>query len=154
MNLKQKTSLFVALSIVALLVVYVGFSSYYVRAQETVLLDERTNAARAIAQEFTEFFSRGVERLQTVANLPGLVYSLETIDENREGKQIPAWGTLHYLFYESDVFDSVYLVNANGKVLWSEPPALDLIDTHFEKFDEIVKKIGRTPTDVRFITSQ
>src|SRR5215475_6844011 len=123
MNLKQKTSLFVALSLVALLAVYVGFSTYYVRAQEKVLLDERTTAAQAMAQEFTEFFTRGVERLETVATLPGLVYGLQTLDETREGKQLPAWPTLHYLFYQSDVFDSVYLVNANGKVLWSEPPS-------------------------------
>jgi signal transduction histidine kinase/ActR/RegA family two-component response regulator len=153
LNLKQKTFLFVAMSVVALLAVYIGFSSYYVRAQERALLDERTTSAQATAQEFTEFFTRGVERLETVATLPGLVYGLQTLDETREGKQLPAWPTLHYLFYQSDVFDSVYLVNANGKVLWSEPPSQELIETHFDKFDEIIKKTGKAPTDVSFIVT-
>jgi len=94
-NLKQKTSLFVTLSTAALLAVYVVFSAYYVRAQEKVLLDERVNIARAIAQELTGLFSRGVDRLRTVASLPALVYGLETLEERREGKQIPAWTTLH-----------------------------------------------------------
>ena len=35
MNLKQKTFLFVSVSIVALLAVYIGFSSYYVRATDS-----------------------------------------------------------------------------------------------------------------------
>jgi signal transduction histidine kinase/ActR/RegA family two-component response regulator len=153
-NLKQKTILFVSISIVALLAVYIGFSIYYVRTQEQVLLDERTNAAQAIAQEFTEFFTRGVDRLKLVANLPGLVYGLQTLEAQREGKQIPTWTTLHYIFYESDVFNSVYLLNGSGKVLWSEPPDLDLLDTQFEKFAEIVKKVGNAPQDVGFVVTQ
>jgi len=153
-NLKQKTILFVSISIVALLVVYIGFSIYYVRTQEQVLLDERTNAAHAIAQEFTEFFTRGVDRLKLVANLPGLVYGLQTLEAQREGKQIPTWTTLHYIFYESDVFNSVYLLNGSGKVLWSEPPDLDLLDTQFEKFGEIVKTLGNAPQDVGFVVTQ
>jgi hypothetical protein len=150
-NLKQKTFLFVTVSIGALLVVYIGLSSYYVRTQEKVLLAERTNAAQATAQELTGFFSRGVDRLRTVAALPALVYGLQTIEERKEGKQIPAWTTLHYLFFESDVFDSVYLVNSGGKVLWSEPPDKDLIESNFQRFDEIVKKIGDGPADVVFL---
>jgi HAMP domain-containing protein len=149
-NLKQKTFLFVTVSIVALLVVYIGFSTYYVRAQEKVLLDERVSVAQAISQELTGFFTRGVNRLQTVAALPALVYGLRTLEERREGKQITAWTTLHYLFYESDVFTSVYLINGTGKILWSEPPDRDLIETQFEKFNEIVTKLGSTPADVAF----
>jgi signal transduction histidine kinase/ActR/RegA family two-component response regulator len=153
-NLKQKTFLFVTVSIVALLVVYVGFSSYYVRTQEKLLLDERLSVAQAIAQELSGFFVRGLNRLQTVATLPGLVYYLQTLEENREGKQIPAWTTLHYLFYESDVFTSVHLINATGKVLWSEPPDQDLIETQFEKSQEIVRKLENPPADVAFVLSE
>ena len=59
MNLKQKTFLFVTVSVLALLIVYVAFSTYYVRAQEKVLLDERLGTAQSIAQELTGFFARG-----------------------------------------------------------------------------------------------
>src|SRR6185436_3746426 len=58
------------------------------------------------------------------------------------------------LFYESDVFDSVHLIDAKGKVLWSEPSAQERIETQFEKFDEISKKVGTAPTDVSFLTSE
>jgi len=154
MSLKQKTFLFVTVSIGALLIVYVAFSVYYVRAQEKVLLDERVNTAHAIAQEFTGFFSRGVDRLQRVAALPGLVYGLQTLEEKREGKQIANWTTLHYLFYESDVFSSIYLLNASGKILWSEPSDQDLIETRFHRFDEILRSLGRAPSDVGFLLSE
>jgi len=152
-NLKQKTFLFVTVSTAALVGVYIAFSGYYVRAQEKVLLDERVNTAQAIAQEFTSLFTRGVDRLQRVAALPALVYGLQTLEEKREGKQIPAWTTLHYLFYESDVFTRVYLVNATGKVLWSEPPDQDLIESKFQQFDEIVKQLESVPADVVFSLS-
>jgi len=153
-NLKQKTFLFVAVSIVALLVVYIGFSSFYVRTQEKVLLGERTALAQAIAQEFTDFFERGVNRLQTVATLPALVYGLQTLEEKREGKHIPAWISLHYLLYESDVFPSVYLINPAGRILWSEPPNQDLIETQYEPFADITRTLGKAPTDVGFVVSK
>jgi hypothetical protein len=152
-NLKQKTVLFVAVSIVALLGVYIGFSTYYVRTQERVLIAERTGLAQAIAQEFTDFFQRGVDRLQMVASLPALVYGLETLEEKREGKQISAWTTLHYLFYESDVFTGVYLVSESGKILWSEPPDHELIDTPFESFED-VRELGDVQTEVGFVLSE
>ena len=65
-------------------------------------LDDRQSTAQAIGEEFTGFFTRGVERLKLVATLPALVYGLETLEDSREGRQIPTWTTLHYLFYESD----------------------------------------------------
>src|SRR5262249_21343991 len=115
--------------------------------------DDRVNTARAMAQELTGLFTRGVDRLQTVAALPALVYGLETLEEKREGKQIPAWTTLHYLFYQSDVFTSVYLVNAAGKILWSEPPDQDLIETKFERFDDITNRLRSAAADVDFSLS-
>jgi signal transduction histidine kinase/ActR/RegA family two-component response regulator len=153
-NLKQKTFLFVAVSVLALLIVYVAFSTYYVRAQEKVLLDERVGTAQSIAQELTGFFTRGVDRLQAVAALPALVYGLQTLEENKEGKQITAWTTLHYIFYESDVFTSVYLVNASGKVLWSEPSDQDLLESKFQKFDEIKSKLGEPASEAVFLLSE
>ena len=153
MNLKQKTFLFVTVSVLALLIVYVAFSTYYVRAQEKVLLDERLGTAQSIAQELTGFFTRGVDRLQAVAALPALVYGLQTLEENKEGKQITAWTTLHYIFYESEVFTSVYLVNASGKVLWSEPPDQDVLESNFQKFGEIKAKLGEPASEAVFLLS-
>jgi len=153
MNLKQKTFLFVTVSIAALLAVYIGFSSYYLRTQERALNDERVSNARALAQEFSGFFQRGIDRLQTVAALPALVYGFESLEQGREGKQIPTWTTLHYLFYESDVFSSVYMVNGSGKILWTEPPDQDLIETKFQPFDEIMNKLESAPGEVGFLLS-
>jgi len=152
-NLKQKTFLFVSVSITALLAAYIGLSSSYVRSQEKLLLNERAALASAIAEELAGFFDRGVTRLQTVAALPGLVYGLQTLEEKREGKQIPAWATLHYLFYESDVFTKVYLVNASARILWSEPPDQDLIETRFDRFEEILRKLQTTQEETGFLLS-
>jgi len=152
-NLKQKTFLFVSVSITALLAAYIGLSSSYVRSQEKLLLNERAALASAIAEELAGFFDRGVTRLQTVAALPGLVYGLQTLEEKREGKQIPAWATLHYLFYESDVFTKVYLVNASARILWSEPPDQDLIETRFDRFEEILRKLQNTQEETGFLLS-
>jgi hypothetical protein len=152
-NLKQKTFLFVLVSMSALLAVYVVLSSYYVSSQKKALLTERTRTAQRIGEELTEFFTRGLNRLKTVTALPGLVYGLQTLTESNEGKQIPAWTTLHYLFYESDVFREVYLINGEGKVLWSEPPDQDLIESSFDGFDRIVSKLGTPPAEVAFLLS-
>ena len=153
MNLKQKTFLVVFVSIGVLLAIYLVFSNYYVHQQEKVLLDERYNTAQAIGEEITRFFTRGVNRLQTVATLPGLVYGLQTLDEPRQGKQIPAWTTLHYLFYESDVFTGVFLLDSYGKVLWTEPPDQDSLETTYPHFRQIVAKLGEPPADVAFMTA-
>jgi signal transduction histidine kinase/ActR/RegA family two-component response regulator len=152
-NLKQKTFVVVAISIAALLAVYVAFSNLYVQREKKRLLDDRLAAARAIGEEFTRFFTRGADRLQTVTALPALAYGLGTLAEDKEGKQIPAWTTLHYLFYQSDVFDSVYLLNTTGSILWSEPPDQDQIQKPFENFHQILAKLGSPPADVAFLFS-
>src|SRR5207344_3152174 len=52
MNLKQRTFFFVALSVAGLLVIYLGFSNYYVHQQERQFLDGRLETARTVAREF------------------------------------------------------------------------------------------------------
>jgi len=74
MNLKQRTFFFVALCVTGLLVMYLGFSNYYVRQQEKQFLDGRLESTRTVAREFDEFFSRGVARLDMISELPGLAY--------------------------------------------------------------------------------
>lgn len=152
MNLKQKTFFFVALMITGLVCVYALFSIYYVREQENQLLSERLNTAESIGEEFTGLFTRGVDRLRTIAELPGLVYGLQTLEENREGRQIPAWTTLHYLFFQSDVFtDGVYLLDERGRVLWSEPPDVGAIGTVFPVYQKLHAKLDDPATEVGFV---
>ncbi len=153
MSLRQKTFFFVALSVAALIAVYALFSHYYVQQRERQLADERNSAAAAIAEDFSGFFKRGIDRLQTVAALPGLVYGLQTLEESREGLQIPAWTTLHYLFYQSDIFSDVYLLNGTGKVLWCEPPNQDLIETVFPTYEEIAQKLRNPSEDFAFVVA-
>ena len=153
MNLRQKTFLVVAVSMTVLLAVYVVFSNLYVQREQQRVLDDRGSTAKAIGEEFTRFFTRGADRLQTVATLPALVYGLQTLAEDKEGKQIPAWTTLHYLFYQSDVFDRVALLNGDGRILWSEPSEQDKLQTAFAGFDQIVTKLRNQPADVAFLLS-
>jgi signal transduction histidine kinase/ActR/RegA family two-component response regulator len=152
MNLKQKTFAFVALMITGLVFVYAVFSVYYVREQENQFLSERLTTAEAVGEEFTGLFTRGIDRLRTIAELPGLVYGLQTLEENREGRQIPAWTTLHYLFYQSDVFtDGVYLLDEKGRVLWSEPPDVAAIETAFSPYEQLRRKLEDPASEVGFV---
>jgi len=152
MNLKQKTFFFVALMIAGLVCVYALFSVYYVREQESRFLSERLTLADSVGAEFTGLFTRGVDRLRTVAELPGLVYGLQTLEENREGRQIPAWTTLHYLFFQSEVFtDGVYLLDGRGRVLWSEPPDVAAIGTVFPVYEQIRSRLNDPATEAAFI---
>jgi len=140
MNLKQRTFFFVTLCVAGLLVIYLGFSNYHVHQQEKQFLDERLETTRTVAREFDEFFSRGFSRLDMMSQLPGLAYGLHTLEADREGKQIPAWTTLHYLSYQSDVFtDGIYLLNKEGQILWSEPPDVGQLEARYEPYVSILK---------------
>jgi signal transduction histidine kinase len=151
MNLKQKTLFFVAIMVASLLLLYVLFGNYYLQEQQAQLLDSRVNIVRTMSDEFHEFFSRGVARLDLIAALPGLVYGLQTLEENRTGRQIPAWTTLHYLLYEHDVFPNVFLVDPRGKILWSEPPDVDLLDTTYKGFEQVTNQSSQVAdSDVGF----
>ena len=153
MNLKQRTLFFVALSVTGLLVMYLGFSNYYVHQQEKQILDGRLESTRTVAREFDEFFSRGVTRLDMISQLPGLAYGLHTLEADREGKQIPAWTTLHYLSYHSDVFtNGIYLLNKQGQVLWSEPPDVDLLETRYEPFPNLLNLMTGDNSEVALST--
>jgi len=132
LNLKQKSFVFVAVSVTALLSMYVGFGEYNLNRNEARIEKEKHDRANGIARQVDEFIDHGLDKLQTVAELPGLVYGLQAWETDRNGRQLPFWTTLHYLFFRSDIFTSgVYLLNEQGKVLWSEPPNLDLIDTNY-----------------------
>jgi signal transduction histidine kinase/CheY-like chemotaxis protein len=152
MNLRQKTFFFVALMITGLVCVYAFFSIYYFREQESQFLSDRLSSAESVGEEFRGLFNRGADRLRTIAELPGLVYGLQTLEENREGRQIPAWTTLHYLFFQSDVFtDGVYLLDERGRVLWSEPPDVAAIETVFPMFQQLHARLDDPATGIGFV---
>jgi signal transduction histidine kinase len=137
LNLSQKAWFFVAVSVAALLLVYIVFSNYYFREQEGELLNGRIGTAAMMSQEFHELFDRGVDRLKMMASLPALVYGLQELEANREGQQISAWTTLHYLVYENDVFlNGIFLVDRGGRILWSEPTDVDLLGTSYPGYTE------------------
>jgi signal transduction histidine kinase/ActR/RegA family two-component response regulator len=139
MNLKQRTFFFVTLSAAGLLVIYLGFSNYYIHQQEKQFLDGRLETTRTVAREFDEFFSRGFSKLDMISQLPGLAYGLHSLEADREGKQIPAWTTLHYLSYKSDVFtNGIHLLNKQGQILWSEPPDVGQLEAPYEPYGHIL----------------
>jgi hypothetical protein len=78
-----------------------------------------------IAAELDAYIESGRQRLVTIAQLPGMVYGLRTIQEAKGEGYIPPWTTLHYLFFHSPVFTGgVFLLDRAGKVLWTEPAGL------------------------------
>src|SRR2546430_11944791 len=119
MSLKQKSFLFVAISVTLLLVVYVGLSRYYLNQTTARHLQDRRVAAETAAKNLDEFFSRGIAKLEVIANLPLLLNGLQTMSQETPGDvTFPAFDTLHYLTYKSDIFtDGIYLLNEHGVII-------------------------------------
>jgi signal transduction histidine kinase len=111
--------------LLALSAVYGAFSAYVLRQEISEAHERFQQTARIVAAQFDAYIASGAERLQTVAQLPGLAYGLQTIQEASGEGYIPPWTTLHYLFFKSPVFSGgVFLLDRAGKVLWTEPPGL------------------------------
>src|SRR5262245_40770812 len=119
MNLKQKSFLFVAVSGVLMLVVYIGLSRYYLRSSTNRYLEDRRHSTDAAAKSIDDFFQRATRKLDTIASLPLLLNGLRSITQ--DSGEIPTQDTLHYLMFESDIFENgVYLVGDHGNIIWSE----------------------------------
>jgi signal transduction histidine kinase len=113
--------------VLAFALVYVAFSVYLVRREAAAVEDRLRQTARLVAAEIESHVDAGRRRLATVAELPGLVYGLSGLEDAGTAGHIPAWTTLHYIFFKSPVFTGgVLLLDAGGKVLWTEPPGLPL----------------------------
>lgn len=124
-SIKAKSVALVLVYVLALCGVYSAFTVYLLR-REAVRAHERfQQTARMIAAELDVHIESGRQRLATVAQLPGMVYGLRTIQETKGEDYIPPWTTLHYLFFQSPVFTGgVFLLDRAGKVLWTEPAGL------------------------------
>jgi signal transduction histidine kinase len=111
--------------LVALSGVYGAFSAYVLRQEISEAHERFQQTARIVAAQLDAYVASGAERLRMVAQLPGLAYGLQTIQEASGEGYIPPWTTLHYLFFKSPVFSGgVFLLDRTGKVLWTEPPGL------------------------------
>ena len=140
LTLKQKSFLFVAVSVLVLVAVYAFFSTQFVRQSTNNLLAEREARTVAIKEDIDEFLRRGSAKLESAAEFPLLVNGMESVQADRLGGQIAASESLHYFFLQSEVFqDGVFLLNAHGQVLWSEPPDQSLLDTTYAPFETIKK---------------
>src|SRR5688572_25863885 len=138
LTLKQKSFLFVAVSVFVLLAVYFLFSTQFVRQSTNNILAERQSRAIAIREDVDEFLARGIRKLQDAAGFPLLVNGMEALQADRLGGQITASQTLHYFFLQSEVFrNGVFLLNPRGQILWSEPPNQSLIDTPYPAYAAI-----------------
>src|SRR5437016_7297483 len=131
LNLKQKSSIFVAASVALLLLAYVVLSRYYLGESTGRRLEERLQASQTAATRLDEFFARGTAKLDIIGQLPLLLNGLHAITRKSLAKEIPpAQDTLHYLVYKSDIFtDGVYLLNDRGQIIWSEPRDQNLTGT-------------------------
>ncbi len=136
MNLRQKSFLFVAISVTLLLVVYVGLSRFSINQSTQRHLQDRKQAVDTAARTLDEFFSRGTAKIDVIATLPLLLNGLQTIAQ--ETPNLPTFDTLHYLTYKSDVFTAgLFIVNEQGRIIWSEPRDQLIVNTEYPPFNQV-----------------
>ena len=146
LSLARKAYIVVALMMVAIVASSISLGRSYSGAERNRVLDARRRAAEDSAADLEHLLGRGVDRLKTVAALPALAYGMQLQERSREQRQIPAWTTLHYLFFESDVFTGgVVLVNREGSILWSEPSDISRIDTPYEPWPLVRARLDSNP---------
>jgi len=148
MSLTTKAAL-VALTLVTILVG--GFllaGRYYVLEQRQRALDNEADVARNVAADLSRLLENGAARLRTVSELPVLRYGFGALQESPAATVFPAWTTLHYMFFESDVFGGgVYLLGQRGEIRWEEPPDASLAGRPYPAYPEIVRALEQHPDD-------
>src|SRR5687767_9392462 len=100
LTLKQKSFLFVAVSALVLLSVYLIFSTQFIRQSTNNILNERESRAVAIREDIDEFLSRGSRKLADAAEFPLLVNGMQSLRAERLAGQLEASQTLHYFFLQ------------------------------------------------------
>ncbi|MBI3798809.1 MAG: HAMP domain-containing protein, partial [Deltaproteobacteria bacterium] len=124
-SIKAKSVALVLVYVLVLCGVYSAFTVYLLRREVVRARERFQQTAHMIAAELDAYIESGRQRLVTIAQLPGMVYGLRTIQEAKGVGYIPPWTTLHYLFFHSPVFTGgVFLLDRAGKVLWTEPAGL------------------------------
>jgi signal transduction histidine kinase len=123
LSIKAKSTALFAAYLLALVAVYSTFSLRLLQQESHAVVDRLQQTATLLAAEVDTVLASGRQRLETVGRLPGLVFGLESITRSADGGEIPAWTTLHYLFFKTPVYTGgVFLLDRAGVVLWNEPP--------------------------------
>ncbi len=156
LGLKHKAYIVVALMMLAVVASSMALGRSYSGAERSRVFDARRRGADDTAADLEHLLTRGLDRLRTVAALPALAYGLQLQEQAREERQIPAWTTLHYLFFESDVFTGgVVLVNRTGRIIWSEPSDISRIDTLYAPWPRVRTGLEQAPdADHAFIVQR
>ena len=125
-SIRTKSAALVMLYVLALYVVYGGFTMYLLHRETEEARDRFQQTAQMVAAQLDAHLDFGRRRLTEVAALPGLSYGLQTLLElQRQGGDFPIWTALHYIFLRSPVFTGgMFLLDQDGRVLWTEPPGL------------------------------
>ncbi|MGE0826275.1 MAG: ATP-binding protein [Candidatus Binatia bacterium] len=131
-SIRTKSIALVIVYVLALYVVYGSFTLYLLSREEAETQDRFEQTARIVAAQLDAHLEAGQQRLATVAALPGLSYGLRTLLESQKDGHVPAWTTLHYIFLQSPIFTGgMFLLDREGKVLWTEPPGLPWVGQSF-----------------------
>ncbi len=146
LGLKHQAYIVVALIMLAGVASSIALGQLYFGAERSRVFDARRRGVDDTAADIEQLFTRGLDRLRTVAALPALAYGLPLQEQERKVRQIPAWTTLHYLFFESDVFTGgVVLVNGTGQIIWSEPPDISRLDATYAAWPRVQTALARQP---------
>ena len=156
LGLKHKAYIVLALMMLAAGASSIALGQSYFGAERSRVFDARLRGVDDAATLVEHLLTRALDRLRTVAALPALAYGLPLQEQEGEVRQIPAWTTLHYLFYESDVFTGgVVLVNRTGQIIWSEPSDISRLDTPYTAWPRVQTALARQPdADHAFIVER
>src|SRR2546427_4519285 len=139
-SIKAKSVALVLVYVFALCGVYSAFTVYLLRREAARAHERFQQTARMVAAELDAHIESERQRLVTVAQLPGMVYGLRTIQETKGEGYIPPWTTLHYLFFQSPVFTGGgFLLDRAGKVLWTEPAGLPWLRQNLARYPPLAQ---------------
>ena len=138
LSIKTKSIALFVVYLLALAGVYATFTVQLLRRESAAVLERLEQTGRLLGAEIDAYLESGRQRLATVSRLPGLAHGLQTIREASAGTSFPAWTTLHYLFFRSSVFTGgAFLVDSDGKVLWTEPPGQPWLGTSLATYPPV-----------------
>lgn len=112
LGLQARISLLAALGLVLIFTFMIWEERQIADANAEMVLQERLNLARVIAQHLDQDLDRTLSRLEQVAAFP--IINLEDSDLEPEKAELRA-------LYRPDYFSYVFLLDKDGLVLWTEP---------------------------------
>lgn len=124
-SIKAKSISVVIAYVIALCVVYSGFTMYLVSRGERETQERFQQTVVTVAAHLDAYLDSGRKQLAAVAKFPGLFNDLRIVGEAQEVTSLSAWATPRYGFLQSPVFTGgLFLLDRNGVVTWTEPPRL------------------------------